>query len=78
MKFVLKSRPKIGDCRKRLKFAWFPVTAINQERVGIPTNYLVWLETIEVYEEYRRHMVATKFGGMMMNEWVEVFRYIKE
>ena len=78
MKFALKSRPNIGDCRRRLKFAWTPTIATNKEKVGVPTKYWVWLETIEVYEEYKRHMVATKFGGCMADEWVIREQHIKE
>lgn len=78
MKFVMKSRPNIGDCRKRLKFAWTPVIATNQEKVGVPTRYWVWLEYVEVYEEYKKHMVATKFGGMMMDKWVQKEIHIKD
>ena len=66
MKFVKKSQPKMGDCRKRLKFAWKPIHATNQDRIGVQTEYLVWLEWVEIYEEFRN------------GQWVELHRHIKD
>ena len=74
MKFVRKSRPQVGDCRKRLKFAWLPIIATNQEKVGRPTEYWVWLENVIVYEEYK----MMYDGVAPTNEWVQKEFHIKE
>jgi hypothetical protein len=66
MKFVMPSNPNNGDCRKRLKFAWKPMIATNQDKVGVLTEYKVWLEWVEIYEEFRK------------GQWVELHRHIKE
>lgn len=78
MKFALKSRPNIGDCRRRLKFAWTPTVATNIEKVGVPTKYWVWLETIEVYEEYKKDIEATDVGARFVEHWVIREQHIKE
>lgn len=66
MKIVLPSNPSNGDCRIRQKFAWKPIIATNQDKVGVTTVYKVWLEWVEIYEEFRN------------GQWVELQIHIKE
>lgn len=77
MKFLITSKPELGDCRKRLKFAWLPMIANDGNKVTKPTEYWVWLETIELYEEYRKTIEANMVSGHYVEKWVVIDRLIR-
>lgn len=78
MKFMRPGKPTLGDCRKRLKFAWLPMVANDGNKVTTPTEYWVWLETIELYEEYKRVLEATDISGHYVHKWVIIDRLIRK
>lgn len=63
MRWKLKNpKPKIGDIRHLKAFALFP-TIVGQ--------YIVWLETFQVTEEY---MMSLDAAGTPRPEWEEISR----
>lgn len=63
MRWKIKNpEPKIGDIRHLKAFALFP-TIVGQ--------YIVWLETFQVTEEY---MMSLDAAGTPRPEWIEVSR----
>jgi hypothetical protein len=53
MKWKAKSTAQIGDIRKLVKFAWFPITLTDGD--------VVWLEKYRVTECYESRYTPTKF-----------------
>lgn len=63
MRWKLKNpKPKIGDIRHIKAFALFP-TIVGQ--------YIIWLETFQVTEEY---MMSLDAAGTPRPEWEEISR----
>jgi len=53
------NRPKVGDRRTKVKFAWIPICIGTQ---------CVWLERVTIHEEY-------KYYGrepLVKNKWIKV------
>ena len=57
--------PEIGDTKKIVKFAWFPVK--------INTRYIIWLERyIEVHEWRYRYANKNSYFGVDMDEFLKI------
>lgn len=65
MKWKRKPTTQQGDRRIKRKFALLPT---------ICGEYIIWLESYESVQEYRKRLRATKFGGMMFCAWDEIER----
>jgi hypothetical protein len=65
MRWKVKSPPKEGDWRRRIKFAWFPTQV---------EDHVVWLETFAIKEHFIA--VAMVDEGIVHPEmqWVEYDR----
>ena len=70
MKWYLKRRAKPGDYRVVEKFAYLPTRCVgNLTNFGGYTEYMVWLEHYETYEEYK---VMMNGDGEPVEEWVVI------
>ena len=75
---VKYGKPKVGQKRTVIKFAWVPTRIITfvADEVKIEHYYWIWLENYKEDQEYMKYLEPHVHGGCYANyRWTNIKRY---